>query len=376
MLSFRRYAAVVMLLLIGPNSVHSEVRLMRVPSGGIQPQAALGQDGSIHLIYLTGDAFAGDVYYTRLTAEDESWAEPIRVNSKESTVVAAGTVRGAHLALGKADQVHVAWMAAKPGDDGERGMNYTRLKADASAFEPQRNVVHDAYGLDGGGTVSADRDGNVYVVWHAGEDGESSRRVYAAKSRDGGATFRAEVPVSDADAGACGCCGIRSAAGAGGVGYVLYRTAREEVHRDANLIIFGKGPDYTQILIDPWELGACPMTTASLLPSETGVAAAWETDGQVLFARYSNEGNSVAGPVAAPGEGGMRKHPVLAHNVRGETIMAWTDGTGWKRGGSLAWQVFDASDKPTRERGSAEGVPTWGTVSVLADHSGTFVLIY
>ena len=31
-----------------------------------------------------------------------------------------------------------------------------------------------------------------------------------------------------------------------------------------------------------------------------------------------------------------RKHPVVAGNARGETILAWTEGVGWNRGGSVA----------------------------------------
>ena len=350
---------------------------MRVPDAGIQPQAAAGKDGTIHLIYFKGDAFGGDVYYTNLTCEAESWKNPLRVNSLGETVVAAGTVRGAHLALGKDDRIHVAWMSAKGGGtDGERAMYYTRMKLDGSGFEPQKNVISHAYGLDGGGSVTADAAGNVTVVWHAGEEGEASRRVYVAKSSDGGATFSAETRASDEIEGSCGCCGIRAAAGPDGAGYVLYRTAREEVNRDANLIIFGQDSEYKQVSIDPWELGACPMTTASLLSYSGGVIAAWETDGQVYFGRYNDAGERTEGPFAAPGEGGFRKHPVLAVNSRGETILAWTDGTGWKRGGTFAWQVYGSDGIPIAERGGSEGIPTWSTVAVVSNPSGPFVLIH
>ena len=81
---------------------------MRVPDGGIQPQAAIGKEGTIHLIYFKGDAFGGDVYYTRLASAADSWQDALKVNSLGETVVAAGTVRGAHLALGIDDRVHVA----------------------------------------------------------------------------------------------------------------------------------------------------------------------------------------------------------------------------------------------------------------------------
>lgn len=354
--------------------VSGEVVFFRVPDGGIQPQAVVSPDQTIHLIYFQGDPFGGDLYYTTRALEDTSWAESIQVNSIAGSVVVAGTVRGGHLALGRGERVHVAWMSADGGgEDGERAMYYTRSTGDGRAFEPQRNVITHAYGLDGGGSVSADQEGNVSVVWHAGEGEEQDRRVYVAVSDDDGKTFAEEVAVSDADAGACGCCGIRSGS-ASGVGYVLYRTAREEVHRDANLIVYGpRAP--VQINLQSWELGACPMSTASLLPDSAGALAAWETDGQVFFGRYTPTGSTRLGPVSAPGDGGARKHPVLARNKRGDVLMAWTDGTGWKRGGSFGWQVYDANGRPVDKLGARDGVPVWSMVAAVSIGDG-FAIIH
>ncbi len=41
------------------------VVLKRVPESGIQPQAALGQDGTVHLVYFRGDPSEGDLFYAR-----------------------------------------------------------------------------------------------------------------------------------------------------------------------------------------------------------------------------------------------------------------------------------------------------------------------
>jgi hypothetical protein len=57
--------------------------------------------------------------------------------------------------------------------------------------------------------------------------------------------------------------------------------------------------------------------------------------------------------------------------------MAWTEGTGWQRGGAVAWQVFDANGKPTEEKGRlAEGVPTWSLVAAVAGGDGSFVIYH
>ena len=56
--------------------------------------------------------------------------------------------------------------------------------------------------------------------------------------------------------------------------------------------------------------------------------------------------------------------------------LVWTEGMGWNRGGSVAWQVFDKSGRPTRARGRADGVPVWSLVAVFAQPSGDFTILY
>jgi hypothetical protein len=73
------------------------------------------------------------------------------------------------------------------------------------------NVMPAAYNIDGGGAVAADRNGHVYVVWHAnvpGEGEEGKRRVWITRSDDDGRTFEPERAVFDEPTGACGCCGL------------------------------------------------------------------------------------------------------------------------------------------------------------------------
>jgi hypothetical protein len=41
----------------------AEVVLSRVPQNGIQPQALVGSDGTVHLVYFQGEPKAGDLFY-------------------------------------------------------------------------------------------------------------------------------------------------------------------------------------------------------------------------------------------------------------------------------------------------------------------------
>jgi hypothetical protein len=55
--------------------------------------------------------------------------------------------------------------------------------------------------------------------------------------------------------------------------------------------------------------------------------------------------------------------------------MVWTEGTGWARGGSLAWQLYDASGKVIGEKGTKPNVPACSFGAVVTK-AGGFVVLY
>lgn len=357
-----------------------QVKRLRVPNKGIQPQVLVDEKGILHLIYFQGDPRHGDIFYVHSRNDGETFSPPLRVNSVEGSAIAIGNIRGAHLALGKNGRLHVAWNASPRRGQVEEKMFYTRLNDEGTAFEPQRNVLQSAKGLDGGGSVAADGDGNVYVVWHApepGTKGEERRRVWVACSTDEGKTFASEKAAFDKDTGACGCCGLRAFANRKGNIYVLYRSAGQRIHRDAYLLMSrDKGASFRGEDLDPWKIEACPMSSFSFAEGPAEVLASWETNGQVYYVRIDPATGKRSEPVAAPGESRERKHPVVAVNKRGEILLAWTEGMGWQRGGSVAWQVFDKEGRPTAEKGHAAGVPTWSLVAGFSRKEGGFTILY
>jgi hypothetical protein len=367
-----------------PSGQRGKVTLLRTPEGGIQPQAAVDDRGVLHLIYFRGKDGAGDIFYVRSEDYGRTFSHPLRVNSQPGSAIATGNIRGAHLAAGRRGRVHVAWMGsalAEPRAPRKATpMLYTRLNDEGTAFEPQRNLIREAAGLDGGGSVAADAKGNVYVTWHApepGTQGEVSRRVWVAASSDDGATFAPEKPVSAEGTGVCGCCGMRAFSGRAGALYLLYRSAAGGVNRDTYLLT-GKGPGaaFRSDDLHRWNVGTCPMSSFALAEDGAGVLAAWETNGQVYFARIDPASGKPSTPQGAPGEGRGRKHPVVAGNAGGEAVLVWTEGMGWNRGGSVAWQVFDREGRPAGETGRAGGVPTWSLVAVFARPDGGFTVVY
>jgi hypothetical protein len=349
------------------------VELIRLPEGGLQPQAILGEEGALHLLYFKGDPAGGDLFYRHRAPGATAFADPVQVNSQPGSAIAIGTIRGGHLALGK--RVHVAWMKAGAPDKSQ--MCYTRTDEQGTGFEPQRELIHTAYGLDGGGSLAADRKGGVYVAWHAGTEGEERRRVWVARSSDEGQSFAPEQRADPGETGACGCCGMKAGADRQGGLYLLYRAATGGVHRDMHLLVSGdQGERFADFPVHPWELRACPMSSASLSPEKTGMLLAWETDGQVYYTRADQSGLKTA-PIPAPGEGKRRKHPTAVGNLKGEVLLVWDEGTAWSQGGALAWQHYDAQGKPTAERGLIPGgIPVWSHPAAIAYPDGCFGIVY
>jgi hypothetical protein len=365
------------------------VRICRVPDGGIQPQAMLDDKGTVHLVYYTGDAHAGRLFYAVSKDYGARFTAPVAVN-RESNAIAAGTIRGAQLALGKSGRVHVAWNGSNNAgslnpDSGKPGqpMLYTRMNNAGNAFEPEWNLMIHSFGLDGGGSIAADRSGNIIVTWHGiahseatgtGKKGEARRRMWVRRSDDDGATFAEESRAWAQETGACGCCGMKTFASRNKNVYALYRSATESVHRDIYLLWSADhGKSFQGKLLHQWNVNACPMSSMGFAENANNVIAAWETGGQVYWARIT--GSGAGEPVAAPGEGKGRKHPRVAINQNGEILFVWTEGTGWQKGGSFAYQIYDRSGRPSGPTTELPGIPTWSFAAAIARPDGDFSII-
>lgn len=379
---FWRVCVVVGLFAPGAGWSAGEVVVRSVPHEGIQPQVAVDARGAVHLIYFAGDPKRGDVFYTRQEAGDEAFGSPMRVNRRDGSAIAVGTIRGPHMALGRGGRVHVVWNGSAASHDGDHAaapLFYTRLNDAGTGFEAERNIIRYAYGLDGGSSVAADGDGRVHVVWHASPPGntkgEAGRAVFLATSTDEGMTFSRERVISPEGTGACGCCGLKAYADRRGDAYVLYRAARGGTNRDEILLAArgGRG-EFEAIHAHAWPLSACPMSSAFLGESPAGALAAWETKGQVYFTAVAGDTFQPAPLMSPPGEG-KRKHPVAARNDDGETLLVWLEGSGWNQGGTLAWQVFGRDGRPAVERGGGGKLPVWGLAACYARPNGTFVIL-
>src|SRR5262245_59753647 len=135
------------------------VNPIRTPNGGLQPQAVTDASGALHLVYFAGEPGGGDIFYVRRGRGEVVFSSPIRVNSQPGSAIATGTIRGAHIAVGRIGRVHVSWngsnQASPRGPENSAPMLYARMNDAKTAFEAQRNLMRCSHGLDGGGSLTA-----------------------------------------------------------------------------------------------------------------------------------------------------------------------------------------------------------------------------
>jgi hypothetical protein len=363
-------------------TAETSVDLIRVPDSGIQPQV-LEKDGVIHLLYFTGDPQKGDLNYVTSRDYGRTFSKPIRVNSEPGTAMATGNIRGGQIALGANGGVYVAWIgssrALPRAASNSSPVLSSRLNEAKDRFEKSRPLSQSSWGSDGA-SIAADSRGDVFVFWHAqppGGKAESSRRLWMAKSTDGGTTFAPEKIAFEEPTGVCGCCGSRAFADRDGTLYVLFRAATEVVHRDMYLLSSAdRGATFHGSDISAWNIGACVMSSAALVQGGSDVLAAWESEKQVYFGRIDHGRRQIEGVIAAPGTGKNRKYPALAVNRKGESLFAWTDNMAWGKGGTVAWQLYNQNLHAEAVRGQAEGVPAWSLVAAFDRPDGNFTIVY
>lgn len=379
-LQARRLASWTFLLAImlvtRPVGSAAEVKVIRTPNDGIQPQLVVEASGKQHLIYFKGGKQRGNVFCVTRESKgaSDAWSESKRVNSEPGSARRNGAISHARLAVDESGRAHVTWFTMRPPN-----YYYARMNDDGTGFEPQRSLVkRNIHGVEAGAALVTTGSDKVSLIWHAGPFAQvETRGIFMRQSTDGGRTFGVERRIDSAQAGSCPCCGLSAFADAGGRLLVSYRSAEEKIHRDMTLLnSTDGGQSFSNATLQKWDIPRCPVATTVFAPGPDGqVAVAWETKGQVYFASTKTPDKPVSPPVAGYGKV-RRKNPAIAINGRGETLLAWGEGEGFRAGGKLHWMIFDSSGKPSGQKGQPGVIPDSSMPATAALLDGSFVLVY
>src|SRR5262245_15403179 len=154
----RVFSPLGILLLLAPAGVGAEVKVIRVPQDGEVPEVVLAAKGVLQLVY--GRGAPGNGYYVQSKDLGKTFTAAVQLNQGADTVT-TGMERGPKLALGKDGVLHVVWLGFyKKGG----GVWYTRSTDGGKTFEAERNLTEVRPAWDNA-TVTADQDGNVFVLW-------------------------------------------------------------------------------------------------------------------------------------------------------------------------------------------------------------------
>lgn len=340
----------------GSRSIPSRrVTTIAVPNGGEAVQARTAADGTIHLLYNSGDI----PFYAKSVDDGRSLSTPIPVVNKEARK--HGLVfSGSAIAIGKDGTIYVAmstnnWLVKLP--NVPTGLIYAVLTPGAKAFTPIRSLNNKP---SEGFSLAADKKGDVAATWLSG-------KLYANFSRDGGRTFAPNTELNPAY-DPCNCCTTSADYGSDGRLAVFYRDKRNN-NRDMYVVLLSKNGAQlrTRVSSTLWKIDACPMTYYSISATASGYIAAWPTKGQVYFARLDRNGRVLPpGEIKTPGRSAMRSGIVALGAPDGTSLIAW------KRDNELGWQLYDASGCPDGPPGSV-GSKGKGAAGVV-DKQGRFIL--
>jgi hypothetical protein len=249
-----------------------------VTLAGVQPQlAAIGDQ--LYLTFGRGDT----VFVARSSDEGRSFGTPVALPITGE--LSLGMRRGPRVAVTKSAVLVAAVSGAQGG--GKDGDVVLTRSTDRGLTWSRPLVVNDVPGAarEGLHALAAHPDRLVVAAWL--DLREKGTRIYAAVSRDHGATWRADTLVYASPSGSvCECCHPSIAIGADGTISVMFRNSVDGkrdmwVARATDGAAFGPA---AKLGMGTWTLNACPMDGGGLAVGPAGdLSAVWRREGTVFL---------------------------------------------------------------------------------------------
>ena len=287
-------------------AARAEEAIAAFPKGWKEPQVAVAPDGVFVVAAKEG------VIALSSSADAKSFSEPVTVAKVEKLM--CGMRRGPRIAATKKALVVTAISAAS-GDLA----SWRSLDRGATWLGPVRVNGQERSAREGLDGLAAGPKGELAVAWL--DDRKGGKEVWAAVSKDDGASWKEGLAYASPDGHVCECCHPSVAWNEKGELAVLFRNwldgARDfyvVVSKDAGKT-WGKA---VPVILQSWKINMCPMDGGALAGTKKGFIAAVRRDSDVFFAR-----------VGAPGESSVRGHGKQPWVADGATAsyLVWLDGT-------------------------------------------------
>jgi len=243
---------------------------------GVQPQlAAIGKD--VYLVFGRGDS----IQVSRSTDAADTFGELISLPT--SGKLALGMRRGPRVAATGGAVLVAAVMGQLGG--GANGDVLLFRSTDRGKTWARPVPINDVPGSAGEGmhAMAASPTGVVAIAWL--DLRERGTRIYAAISRDHGATWSKDLLLYSSPSGSvCECCHPSVAVDERGRIAVMFRN-QIEGNRDMFVVRSSDGRTFTaagQLGTQSWALNACPMDGGGVALGDDGLVAVWRRGADIF----------------------------------------------------------------------------------------------
>ncbi len=323
---------------------------------------AFASDGSLWLAWSS----TSRVYAARSTDFGRSFGSPVEITRTASRLDHAADVRP-QIVVNPAGQITIAYPVMTAVQfQGE--LYYAHSRDNGRSFTVPRQLSVNPAGKRFL-SLAADPAGALFAAWVDKRDLEAARAagrdyagaaVFAAWSRDGGATFGEPVTIREHT---CECCRVAVGFAGAGQPVVIWRNLFG-LARDHAITTFSSadkvGPIH-RVADDDWEIDACPHHGPSLaVTRDGGYHVAWFTASPtrkgLFYARSADQGESFADlqPIGDPARQPARPQ-LLAR-----------DGDLW-----LAWREFDGTATEIVVMQSRNDGRDWSPRRIVGRSTGT-----
>ena len=313
-------------------------------SGAMQPQAAVGKAGEIHVVFGIKD---GVIFHTVSTDEARTFRAPVKIGTLPK--LAVGMRRGPRIVAAGAKLVVTA-ISHEQGDllawsSSDGGKQWTGPVKVNDAPKSAREGLH----------AMAGTGGSVAVAWLDLRGG--SMELWGATSKDGGTSWGPNARIYQSpDGPICQCCAPSLAFGPGGELAAMWRDSLAGA-RDMRMALSRDGGQTfgpaEKLGTGTWKLNACPMDGG-------GITFLRDNPGKFLTV-WRREGTLYSALAGAPEQAlGEGRDAVIAASTRAP-VMAWQTKAG------LALKACGEPLRVLDPKGSA--------ASLAAAPDGRFVVI-